>query len=207
MKHDGTIPGLDVPRETVERLRRYIALLLKWNARINLVADADPDTLWNRHVVDSAQLVPLLPHGTGPIVDLGSGAGLPGLILAATTGRETHLIEADQRKSAFLREAARVLDLPRVTVHAKRIEAAMPPPAAVVTARALAPLSVLLIHAHRLLSPDGIAVFPKGRTAEDELTAATPDWHMRVERFPSRTDPAATIFRLSEISPARTDQA
>jgi 16S rRNA (guanine(527)-N(7))-methyltransferase RsmG len=158
-------------------------------------------------VVDSLQLMPLLPGGDGPIVDLGSGAGLPGLVLAAATGRETHLIEADRRKSAFLIEAARSLNLPKVTLHPTRIEAARPPMAAVVTARALAPLPVLLAYARRLLAPGGVALFPKGKTAADELTAAAPDWHMRVERFPSRTDPAATILRLSEIRPARTAEA
>jgi 16S rRNA G527 N7-methylase RsmG len=128
---------------------------------------------------------------------------LPGLILAVATGRETHLIEADRRKSAFLIDAARSLNLSQVTVHPTRIEAAEPPRATVVTARALAPLPALLVHAHRLLAPGGVALFPKGKTAADELTTATSDWHMRVERFPSRTDPAAAILRLSEISPAR----
>ncbi|HYZ34990.1 MAG TPA: 16S rRNA (guanine(527)-N(7))-methyltransferase RsmG [Crenalkalicoccus sp.] len=185
-----------------ERLETFLALLQRWNARINLVADRDPATLRHRHIEDSLQLVPLIPRGDGPLLDLGSGAGFPGLILAAATERETHLIEADRRKAAFLTEAARALALPRVTVHAVRIEAATPPKAAVLTARALAPLPELLRHAHRLLAPGGIALFPKGRSAPDELTAAARDWTMQVERFASRTDPAATILRLSEIHPA-----
>jgi len=195
-------PEADVSRETSAALRDYLALLQRWNARINLVAEAPEPVLWERHVRDSLQLLPLIAAGPpGPLVDLGSGAGLPGLVLAATSGRPTHLVEADRRKCAFLQEAARTLGLPTVTIHPRRIEAAALPPAAIVTARALAPLPALLGHAHRLLAPGGIAVFPKGRTAEDELTAALPAWKMRVERFPSRTDPAATIFRLSEISP------
>ena len=201
---DGPSPASDeVSRETRDRLRDYLALLRRWNARINLVADAPEEEQWSRHILDSLQLVPLLPDPGEPIIDLGSGAGLPGLVLAAATGRETHLLESDRRKAAFLIEAARALGLGRVHIHPVRIEAATVPPAAVVTARALAPLPVLLVHAHRLLAPGGTALFPKGRSADAELTAGLADWTMKVERFPSRTDPAATILRLREIRPAR----
>ncbi len=195
-------PSLDgVPRETEERLRDYLALLIRWNARINLVAQAVPDILWVRHVVDSAQLAPLVPPGPGPLIDLGSGAGFPGLVLAALSGREIHLVESDRRKCAFLQEAARLLGLSQVTIHPNRIEAATLPPAAVVSARALAPLPQLLRYTHRLLLPGGVALFPKGRNVTEELTAAAADWTMRIERFASRTDPDSTILRLSEISP------
>lgn len=194
--------GFPVPRETEAALRDFLALLRRWNRRINLVADQDEPTLWRRHVLDSLQLVPLVPAGSGPIVDIGSGAGFPGLILALATRRQTHLVESDRRKAAFLTEATRSLGLPGVTVHATRIETAATPPAAVLTARALAPLPDLLRHAHRLLAPDGVALFPKGRSVQDELTVASRNWTMRIEQFPSRTDPAATILRLSEIRPA-----
>lgn len=194
-----------VSRETRIRLRNLLILLRRWNTRINLVADAPEEEQWQRHILDSLQLVPLLPASPEPLVDLGSGAGFPGLVLAIATGCETHLIEADRRKAAFLIEASRHLGVARVTVLSTRIERAAPPPARVVTARALAPLSGLLPHAHRLLAPGGIAVFPKGRTAEEELTAAAADWTMRIERFPSRTDPTATILRLSEIRPVKPD--
>lgn len=190
-----------VSRETQDRLADFVGLLLRWNARINLTAERDEAALWQRHVLDSLQLGPLVPPGDGPIVDLGSGAGFPGLMLALASGRETHLVESDRRKSAFLIEAARMLGLPRVRVHPIRIEAAALPRAAVVSARALAPLSDLLTHANRILAPGGVALFPKGRTAEQELTDAARAWIMRVERFPSRTDPAATILRISEIRP------
>ena len=193
---------LGVSRETAERLPEFVALLLKWNARINLVADRDEATIWQRHVADSLQLAPLMPTADGPLVDLGSGAGFPGLLLALATGRETHLVESDRRKSVFLMEAARTLGLPQVTVHATRIDAATLPPAAILTARALAPLRDLLPHAHRILAPGGVALFPKGRTAEQELTDAAGAWIMQVERFPSRTDCQATLLRLSEIHPA-----
>jgi len=190
-----------VSRETEAKLREFLALLQRWNARINLVADREEESLWQRHVLDSLQLAPLLPPGDGPIVDLGSGAGFPGLILALASNRPTHLVESDRRKAAFLIEAARTLGLPPVKIHPTRIEAVTLPPAAVVSARALAPLPDLLRHAHKLLAPGGIALFPKGRTAEQELTAAARGWNMRVERFPSRTDPASTILRISEIRP------
>ena len=194
--------ALGVSRETEARLHDYAALLLRWNARINLIAERTEGAVWERHVLDSLQLLPLLPPGNGPHTDIGAGAGLPGLVLAAAHGRETHLVEADRRKAAFLIEAARTLGLgSRVKVHAQRIEAATPPLAAVLTARALAPLPLLLGYARQLLAPGGVAVFPKGRNAEQELTAAARDWTMQVERFPSTTDPSATILRLSEIRP------
>lgn len=192
---------MGVSRETEEKLRAYMALLIRWNARINLVAEADPGNLWQRHFVDSLQLVPLLPGYIGPFVDLGSGAGFPGLVLAAATGCEMHLVESDKRKCAFLQEVARMLNLSRVTVHPARIDTARLPPASVITARALAPLPDLLRHAHRILGAGGMAIFPKGRNAAEELTAAAAGWTMRIERFPSVTDPDSTILRLSEIYP------
>ena len=191
---------LDVSRETEMMLRGYLRLLITWNARINLVAAASEDELWQRHVLDSWQLLPLLPDG--PLADLGSGAGLPGLIIAIGREQETHLVESDRRKSAFLMEATRALGLKHVRVHPVRIEAAKLPPIQVITARALAPLPDLLPHAMRILASGGVAVFPKGRNADAELTAAAPHWFMQVERFESRTDAQATILRLSEIRPA-----
>ncbi len=191
----------DVSRETQARLEAYLALLARWNARINLVGPTPPEGWWSRHIEDGLQLAPLLPDGDGPIADLGSGAGLPGLILAATTNRAVHLVESDQRKCAFLREAAREMSLPHVTIHTARIEAARLPPLAAITARALAPLGILLGFAHPRLAPNGIAIFPKGRTAEAELTEAAPHWHMAVERFASRTDAHATILRIRDLRP------
>jgi 16S rRNA (guanine(527)-N(7))-methyltransferase RsmG len=188
------------------RLAAYRDLLQRWNTRINLVSDTSPDAIQSRHVLDSLQLLPLLPDGSGPIADLGSGAGLPGLILAIVSSRPVHLVESDRRKAAFLTEAAAHLALKHVTVHAARIEAAALPPLDAVTARALAPLPDLLAHAFRLLAPRGIAVFPKGRTAKAELTAAAQAWTFRAERFISRTDPEATILRLSDIDRAGPDR-
>ena len=193
-------PSLDVSRETELRLRAYMRLLLDWNAKINLIAAAPEEEVWHRHILDSWQLLPLLPPG--PLADLGSGGGLPGLVVAIGRTEETHLVESDRRKSAFLMEASRALGLGHVRVHPARIEAAKLPRIEVVTARALAPLTDLLGIAVRTLAPSGVAIFPKGRNAEMELTAAAPHWLMRTERFQSRTDAQATILRLSEIRPA-----
>ena len=188
----------EVSRETQTMLERYVELLLQWNRTINLISRKDEAVVWDRHIVDSLALMPLLPPDFTHAVDLGSGGGLPGIVLAICTGKPFHLVESDQRKCAFLREAARALDL-RVTVHAARIEAVHLPPAPLITARALAPLTVLLGWSARLLAPGGICVFPKGRSVDEELTAAVSEWHMKVESVTSPTDHAARILRISEI--------
>ncbi len=191
-----------VSRETVELLERHAALLERWQRRINLVAAGTLADLWRRHMLDSAQLWPHVAERSGPIADLGSGAGFPGLVLAATGAGPVHLIESDARKAAFLREAAREMGV-AVTVHAVRAEAVAPLGAATVTARALAPLPRLLPLAVEHLAPGGAAVLLKGRTVEEELTAARESWTMEVERFPSRTDAHGRILVLREIAPRR----
>lgn len=186
--------------ETTERLALYRDLLLRWNARINLISGDTAAEVDQRHIADCAQLEPLLPKA-GPIADLGSGAGLPGLVLAILQpGREIHLVESDKRKAAFLVEASAQLKPHKVRVHACRAENAKLPPLAAITARALAPLGSLLPYATKFLAPGGVALFPKGRTAEKELTEAAQDWHFTLERFPSATSPEATILRLSNIT-------
>jgi 16S rRNA (guanine527-N7)-methyltransferase len=184
------------------RLTAYAELIAHWSPRINLVAPGDLPRLWDRHIADTVQLVPLIPPGARSIADLGSGAGLPGLVLAILTGLPAHLVERDRRKAAFLREAARATSAP-VTVHAADAATLPPLNTDLVTARALAPLPDLLPLVARHLAPGGAALLPKGATADAELTAATPLWTMRVERFPSRTDAAATILRLTEVARAR----
>ncbi len=131
-------------------------------------------------------------------IDLGSGAGFPGLVLALATRVPFDLIESDQRKAAFLREAARLTGAP-VRVHAVRIEAANVGPAPLITARGLAPLPRLLSLAAPLLTKSGECLFLKGAGAEAELTQSTAKWHMQVERIPSRTAPDACILRISEL--------
>jgi len=195
-----SLPPVHVSRETEDRLERFLELFLRWNARINLVSGNDPDVLRRRHIADSLQLLPLIPEGGGALVDLGSGGGFPGLVLAVALERPVHLVESDRRKAAFLQTVVGELGLRHVVVHPLRIEALRLPPAGVVTARALASLEVLLPWAAGLLAPEGVAIFPKGRTAADELRAAeAAGWTMSVERFKSSTDPEATLFRMSGI--------
>jgi len=185
--------------ETAARLAAYGDLLLRWNTRINLISGETVADIDQRHIADCAQLQPRLPL-TGPIADIGSGAGLPGLVLAILQPeREIHLVESDKRKAAFLVEASAQLKLPMIRVHACRAENATLPPLSAITARALAPLATLLPYADKCLAPGGVAVFPKGKTAEKELTEAALGWHFICERFPSATNPEATILRLSNI--------
>ncbi len=188
----------NLPSATIERLRIFIALLVRWNATVNLISRADEPYVWDRHVADCLQLSPYMAD-VSRAIDLGSGAGLPGLVLAIATEVPFTLVEADHRKAAFLREAARATDAPAAVV-ATRIEAAQLEPAALITARALAPLPRLLGWATLHLTPAGFCLFLKGSSAEKELTAAQREWQMRVTRFPSRTAPGATILRISEIS-------
>lgn len=192
-------PAVAVSRETQAALDRFAALLLRWNGTMNLIAHRDERELWRRHIADSLQLVPLIPPGTRRGIDLGSGAGFPGLVVAIATGLPFDLIEADQRKAAFLREATRVTAAP-VAVHAIRIEGAALRPARLVTARGLAPLPHLLTLAAPLLAPSGTGLFLKGAKVESELTAAAAQWHMQVERVPSQTSPDACILRISDIA-------
>ena len=195
----------DVSRETCERLEAYIALLTRWNARINLVAPATIETAWTRHVADSAQLFDLAPESASSWLDLGSGAGLPGLpvaALAAEKAPDLHvtLVESDTRKAAFLATAAREMDLD-VTVEPHRIEALTPRPYDVVSARALAPLGRLCALAHRFSGRGTVFLFPKGARVDSELTAATAGCQNRAERIASRTDPEATVLRILELEP------
>ena len=192
-------PSFVVSRETADKLDIFIAFVLAWNRTVNLISKNDEPQIRQRHLQDSIALLPHLPSDFERAIDLGSGAGFPGLVLAIATGRPFALVEADKRKAAFLREAARATGT-AVTVHAERIEHLTLTPASLITARALAPLTTLLTWATPFLAPGGVCVFPKGRTAEEELTKAASQWHMRVERWPNPLDPSAQILRLSEIS-------
>lgn len=207
----------DVSRETLTRLERYAELLIKWNKSINLVSRGSLQDLWRRHFLDSAQLLQLIPptfDGKPPvIVDLGSGAGFPGMVLALLGLETVHLIESDQRKCVFLREVARATGC-HITVHNKRIEQVEPFRADLVTARAFAPLEELLDYAWPFLSsqtavgrtlpesglfPRGQLLLLKGKTAEQELTDAGKRWNMRVERFSSRSSTEGQILRLDAL--------
>jgi 16S rRNA (guanine527-N7)-methyltransferase len=175
--------------------------LLRWNAHINLIAPGDEAVIWDRHIHDSLQLVPLIPRGADRAIDLGSGAGFPGLVLAIATGIRWELIEADQRKASFLREAARLTGAP-VRVHPIRAERARLPRAPLVTARGFARLSAMVQIAAGLLSEDGVCLFPKGASATDELTEARRKWQMSVDQLPSQTAGGGTILIVRRIAPS-----
>jgi len=203
----------DVSRETCERLETYVALLTRWNARINLVSAATIDTAWTRHVADSAQLFSLAPASASSWIDLGSGAGLPGLPVAALAAEKlpslrVTLVESDTRKAAFVATAAREMGL-EVIVEPRRIEALPARAYDVVSARALAPLDRLCALAHRfstrhsgrITDPGTVFLFLKGAKLDSELTAATASWHIRAERIASRTDSEATVLKILELDP------
>lgn len=190
---------LPVSRETLERLTRYLDLLVVWQRRINLVGASTLDDPWRRHILDSAQLIRFCPPNSQCLVDLGSGAGLPGLVMAILGIPEVHLIESDQRKAAFMVNAIGLLDLP-ARIHICRIEAAPPIGADIITARALAPLVDLLPLAERFIRPATRCLFLKGRTASDELTAIKDGWMMRSTLHPSLTSDDAAIIQLDEVA-------
>ena len=203
---------LSVSRETLESFQRYAALLKKWNRAINLVGPKSLDDVWRRHFLDSAQLCAHLPEAPVPaervILDVGSGAGFPGMVLALLGCGRVHLVEADQRKAQFLREVARVTAAP-VVIHAVRLEnidpAADLPEIDVITCRAFAPLPRLLALTERFLRPETgkkqpIGLFLKGRRVEEELTEAGKKWRLQLDRFESETDPEGSILRLKLLS-------
>jgi 16S rRNA (guanine527-N7)-methyltransferase len=192
---------LGVSRETIHRLQRYVDLLRHWNPRINLVSAASLGDVWRRHILDSGQLFRHIHPAARVLVDLGSGAGLPGLILAVLGVPEVHLIESDQRKAAFLREAARITGA-ALAVHATRIEAVKPFAADVVTARAFAPLSDLLRHAAPFFTATTVGLFLKGRDLRDELTPAQEKWIMQTQILASLTDPTGHILRVEALRAA-----
>ena len=188
-----------VSRETLDRLANYVDLLNSWTRRINLVGRDTLGDVWRRHILDSAQLFPLIPREARKLVDLGSGAGLPGVVLAIMGAPEVHLIESDGRKAVFLREAVRITGANAI-IHAQRIDRVPAFAADVVTARALAPLPELLAISERFMGAETICLFLKGRMVDEELTDAAKTWHIRLERQPSLTDPSGCILRLEAIA-------
>ncbi|MEN3952266.1 16S rRNA (guanine(527)-N(7))-methyltransferase RsmG [Iodidimonas sp. SYSU 1G8] len=190
-----------VSRETLDKLRAYAALLEKWQRSINLVSSATLPELWRRHFADSAQLAPLIGTETSTLrcVDLGSGAGFPGLVLAIMGIGQWTLIDSDRRKLTFLQEAARITRT-SVTLLPARLEQVTGLTADIVTARACASLETLLGYATPLLEPSGKALFLKGRDAAREIDEARKTWNFEVRRIPSQTDPEASIVEIRNVS-------
>ncbi len=184
----------------MDRLGRHVALLEKWNRRINLVSRESLRAVWHRHIADSAQLWSLRPPHATLWLDIGSGAGFPGLViaaLAAADAPELHvrLVESDTRKAAFLDTVIRDAHLP-ASVLSARIETLPPQAADIVSARALAPLDALLATAKIHRRADGIGLFPKGRTVHKELADAARAWRFTSRIHPSLTDPTAAIVEI-----------
>ncbi|MFC3057440.1 16S rRNA (guanine(527)-N(7))-methyltransferase RsmG [Paenirhodobacter populi] len=196
------LKSVDVSRETLERLEGFEQLLIKWNGAINLVSPHTIRQIWSRHFLDSAQIFDLSEGRSGLWMDIGSGGGFPGLIVAILAAEKrpdlsVMLVESDRRKAAFLTTAAVKLGL-KVTVKADRIEALPPANCDILSARALAPLSDLLGYAARHLAKDGICLFPKGIRWRDELAEAAKNWSFSHEQFPSLTDKDAVILKMKE---------
>lgn len=184
----------------VERLRSFAALVQKWNPTINMVAHSTLGELWHRHIIDSAQLFGCAHQEQRLWLDLGSGGGFPGIVIAILAadmlpGLEVALVESDKRKAVFLSEASRQLGL-RTSVLASRIEALEHQGACVVSARALAPVSTLCAHAERHLREGGVCAFLKGASVELEIAEARGSWQFEMERVPSLTDARASALFL-----------
>lgn len=192
----------NVSRETLVRLGTYAALLEDWNSRFNLVAAGTIPLLWRRHFLDSAQLLPFIPPSARTMVDLGSGAGFPGLVIAEMLrqrpGFRTVLYEATGKKAKFLKEVTAHLGL-AVEVRGARVEAAEREIFDVVMARALAPLPKLAAYAQRFWGPKTVGLFLKGQNVEGELTEARKSWRMEVARHESRSDPSGVILEVREL--------
>lgn len=194
---------MSVSRETSERLEIYEQLLIRWNPRINLVAEGSLADLRARHVQDSLQVGDLMDGAEGHWVDLGSGGGLPGIVLAiakADTALFFTLVESDQRKAAFLREVIRKTGLKNARVIVDRIEAVPPLNAAYISARALAPLPKLMSYLDLHLAPAGKAYLMKGRQWQSEVEDARIEWNFNCIAHPSRTQEGAATLEISGVS-------
>ena len=193
---------LNVSRETLSKLDGFGKLVQKWTVKINLISKLSAEDLWERHILDSAQIFELAPS-KGRWVDLGSGGGFPGIVVAilsqgANSDHEVILVESDQRKAVFLRTAIRELAL-NVTVLSERIEEIPPLKADILSARALAELTDLCDFAALHLAPDGLALFPKGEKWQKEIESAQDVWSCSFNAIKSRSNPDAAILKIKDI--------
>ena len=192
--------ALDVPRETLERLEAFIERLKAENERQNLVSRASLDQIWSRHILDSAQLLRFAPQHTKSWLDLGSGAGFPGLVIAMLHRSKVVLVEARRLRAEFLRTAAALLGIgQRVEIVCARAETLPERPFDVISARAFAPMDRLLTLGERFSTGETRWILPKGRNAKSELDAARSSWQGDFRLEPSLTDPDARIVIASEV--------
>ena len=198
---------LGVSRESVERLDALVALTVKWQRHINLIAPSTVADIWIRHVLDSAQLLPLIHKNTSAIADLGSGGGFPALVLAAIQPAAVHMFESNAKKSAFLAEALRQMGV-KGAVHTRRLERNGPiddlPKVQLVTARAFAPLNELLGYAEPFFRQGATGLFHKGQDIDAELATAAKSWTITAQHHSSLTDSHAVILEVKEIAHVNT---
>lgn len=188
---------------TVGRIEQFIELALKWNSAINLVARSTALQMWERHVIDSAQIFKCASENQRVWLDLGSGGGFPGIVIAVLAAEifpqlRVSLVESDKRKAVFLSEAGRQLGL-KLTVHANRIQDLEPQHADVVSARALAPLEDLCTYAASHLNAGGVCAFPKGASAQEEIETARKTWSFNIDQVASITDSRASVLFLKDL--------
>ncbi len=195
----------DVSRETMVRLDHFVGDLRKWNAKINLVSPSTLPNVWQRHILDSAQLFPLIGDESETLCDIGTGGGFPGAVLAILSQQtiprlNVAMIESDRRKCAFLQQIKARQALSSQVIP-ERIEKVEPLSADVMTSRALAPLKNLLGYAHRHLSPDGRAIFLKGAKYQAEIDEALDSWWFELQERASETSADAVVLEISNLRP------
>ncbi len=188
----------NVSRETLEKLKIYAAMLQKWQKAINLVSKTTLPDLWNRHMLDSFQVLKPIKTKSGIWIDLGSGAGFPALVVAMASDFDVHVIESDQRKCLFMREVSRETSTP-ITVHNSRIEAVEPIKADVISARALASLKKLLDYAEPFSTEKTEFLFLKGQDVDAELTQAAKCWNMVPTKYKSISSNEGCILKIKDV--------
>lgn len=200
---DFFLKNFPVPRETIHRLEGYVAALTETNQKINLISQNTLPQIWTRHIADSAQLINHIPEGTQKIIDMGSGAGFPGLVLAILRPEvEVNLIESTGKKANFLSEIAKEF-APNAIIHNGRIEQYEDLKGEVITARALASVRDLLNYSHKLRQAKSICLFMKGEKVDQEIMDAKKYWQFKCDPISSMTNPASHILKLAEISRMR----
>ncbi|MBL4741094.1 MAG: 16S rRNA (guanine(527)-N(7))-methyltransferase RsmG [Sneathiella sp.] len=199
MSKSDFLAATNVSRETLEKLEIYAALLEKWQKAINLVSKSTIPSLWNRHMLDSFQILKHADAKSGTWIDLGSGAGFPALVVAIASEFHVHVVESDMKKCLFMREVSRETSTP-ITVHNSRIEAVEPFSADIISARALAPLDKLLGYATPFANEKTKFLFLKGQDVDGELTNAAKCWNMVTTKHQSLSSNEGCILKLMDVS-------
>lgn len=189
----------NVPRGTIDRMENFVQLLIKWNGKINLVGKSTERDIWSRHILDSAQLYKFLPSSSGTLIDIGSGAGLPGIILKILGFPEVSLVESDQRKCAFLHEAIRIADLKNILIENKRVEEIKDKKFDIITCRAFASLSDIFKLTSKFNKKESLNLFLKGSNVHNELDEASTKWIYDVELHPSITNKDSFVVAITNL--------